>query len=175
MTEIPPELMAALVQAMQKDDGMGALKQELGAYDAMGPQGFKQMTGMGTLDQRGHLARQSAVDQSQALEQQLAQAQALARPKQEQHSSLGGTIGSGIGNIFGSVLGGIKSHRLQEQQQGVLAQGAATQAGLLDQQDAGRLSAGNGRYEALRKYLMAKQMQPQGAAQSDAALLEPLI
>jgi hypothetical protein len=170
MAEIPPELMAQLVQAMQRDDGMGALEQELGAFDKMGPDGFRQMTGLGTLDQRGQLARQGAMDQAQALEQQLAMAQSLGTPKNKNYGTVGGNIAGGIGDALGAFFGGMQAKKLGQQQGDLLAKGNAAQAGIMDQQDAGRLAAGNGRYEALRDFLAKRQaQQQQGQAQATAA------
>jgi hypothetical protein len=150
---------------MQQDNGMGGLEQELAGYEAMGPDGYKQLTGMGTLDARGQLARQSTQDQMGLLSQQYAQAQNMSQPKGRNFGTVGGNVASGLGDILGAFAGGRRMSDIQGQQQALQGQGAAQQAGILDQQDAGRLNAGNARFEAMKNF-MAKQQQPQPPAGS---------
>ena len=124
---------------MEQDDGSGGLGQELGAYDQLGPEGFRKMTGMGTLDERGNL-----------IAQQLAQAQEFSRPQGRNYGSVAGNILGGLGDIVRQVGGGLQTQGLQGQQRGIL-----------DQKDAGRFDAGSARYEAMRRFMEKKQAQQQ--------------
>jgi hypothetical protein len=150
---VDPVIEALLARAMQQDDGRAGLEQELLALEAMGPDGLKKLTAMGTMDQRGQLARQGTADQMGLLNQQMEQAQALATPKNRNWGTVGGNIASGLGDIAGALAGGRRMANLQGQQADLLKQGTAAQTGILDQQDAGRLASGNARYEAMRRFM----------------------
>lgn len=113
------------------------------------PEALEQLLGLGTLDERGGL-----------LQQQLAQAEALRQPRQQQHSTGGGAIGHGIGNLFRGIHGTI--------------QGGQAQAGMQDlmgQKDAGRSAY----VRAISDYLRRKsQPQPEPALIGPSpSLIEP--
>lgn len=147
---------------MQQDDGTAGLEQELMGFEAMGPEGFRQHVGLGTLDQRGALARQGTADQMGMLGQQMEQAQAFARPVGKDYGTVGGNIGGGIGDALKQFVGQRQMASIGGKQADLLQQGQAAQTGILDQQDAGRLSSGNARFEAMKQFL-AKRQQPQQA------------
>lgn len=114
--------------------------------NALSPEELAQMSGMGTLDERG-----------QALEGQLAAAQALQRRPVAQHATAGGAIGSGLGRVVDAVRGGLQEKDVRQQQ-----------AALLQQKDAGR----NAYSEALRRFAMKRQ-QSQPPASGFAPLVPP--
>lgn len=134
-----PLMQALMMQMTKRDDGMGGLKQELAGYDALGPGGYKQLTEMGTLDERNGL-----------LEQQMAMADALRQQQPLNRKTATGQIGAGLGNILGALGGGIRAHQLQGEQEG-----------LLDKKDSGRLMAGNARFSGTRNFL-ADALRGQG-------------
>jgi hypothetical protein len=142
-----PEEMQMLM-AMMGNDGTGALQQELGAYDAMGPAGFKQHVGMGTLDQRGDLARQNTQDQSALMQQQMAMAEALRKPRDTgPRTNVTSAILGGVGDIARDLGGAYMQHKIGQKNEAAVAQGLAQQQGLLDKMDAGRQSYGDARYD----------------------------
>lgn len=169
-----PMIQAMIAQALAQDDGSNVLQQEVDAADVMGPEGMEKLVGLGTLDQRGQLAREGAMDQAGSLERQLAMAQAMATPKGKNYGTMGGNIAGGVGDALGAFFGGLQVKNLGEKQAGILSEGNRQQAGFLDQTDQGRLGFQNSRLEAIRKALTAKKMVPD-QAQSDAHLLEPLV
>jgi hypothetical protein len=172
MSEMSPEMMM-LFQALVGRDQKGGMEQELAAYDAMGPEGFKAHSNMGTLDERGALAAQESRAQQEMVQQQLAEMAKFGEAQNKNYGSVAGNVLGGAGDIIRQLTGGIRSGQLRGQQADLAKQGMAAQTGILDQKDAGRMAAGNAQMEALRKVLMGR-VQP-GPQMSDAGLLEPLI
>ncbi len=157
-----PEEMQMLA-AMMGNDGTGVLRQELGAYKAMGPQGFAQHTGMGTLEQRGQLAQQNTQDQSAQVQQQMAMAEALRKPRDTgPRTNVASAILGGVGDIARDMGGMYMQHKLGQKGDALRAQGLAQQTAILDKMDAGRLNAGNARYGSMEQLLAeALRQQPQ--------------
>ncbi len=174
MTENDPQF-AQILQALLAQEGGGGMEQELAAYDAMGPQGFRAHSNMGTLDERAALAAQGSRAQQEMVMQQLAQAQQLGQPRGRNYGSVAGNIAGGLGDIAGVIGGGIRAHQLQGQQADLAKQGLAAQTGLLDQKDAGRWASGTAQMEASRKIVedALSRRRPQQA--TDASLLSPLV
>src|SRR3954471_12729120 len=118
-------LMQAYVQMLMRDPGTEGLQQQVSAFDALGPEGYKQIVESNTLGQRSQLARQNAMDQSAALEPQMAMAQALSQPKGKNYGTVGGNVAGGIGDALGAFFGGMKMRNLGQEQAGLLSKGNA--------------------------------------------------
>lgn len=80
----------------------------LGRYT---PEELAQQIGLGSMGER-----------SQLVAQQLAEARAKQTAPMQQHSTLGGAIGSGLGSVIDSVSGGLEARDLRRQQQDILRQ-----------------------------------------------------
>ncbi len=158
MSEMSPEMMQALIQAMMaQDSGRAGLEQERLAYQAMGPEGFKQHVGMGTLDERSAMAAQESQVQQDMVAKQLAQIESASAPRNQNYGNAGANIMGGIGDIARQMAGAYRSNKLMGQQKDMAAQAAATQKGFLDQKDAGRLAAGDARYKGMQQWIEAQK------------------
>lgn len=155
-------LQALLARAMAKDSGWGAdqgmqdKRDQLAVFDQLGPEGMRQQSNLGTLDERGRLAGDQQQAQMMALAQQLGQAQQMSQPVGKDYGSVAGNIAGGLGDVARQVGGGIRMHQLEGQQAEMLKQGGATQAGLLTQKDDGRLAGRTAQMNALRQALMSQ-------------------
>lgn len=148
-----PLIQALIAQMLSKQNDTGGLEQELGAYDLMGPEGFRQHSNMGTLDQRAALAAKESQGQQQMVADQLAQMQEFSKPQGKNYGSVAGNIMGGLGDIVRQVGGAYGQSKLRGQMGDMQKQGMAAQTGFLDKMDAGRLEAGKAQMEAQRKFL----------------------
>lgn len=160
------ELIKALM-AQQAQRDSGGIRQELGIYDHLGPEGMRKQTDLGTMDERRALAAHQSQAQMAMIQQQLAQAQKMGEPRGTNYGSVAGNIGGGIGDIFRQIGGGIRTHQLGDQQNALLQRSEAMQNDLLGKQDQGRADYGTARMDAMRE--LVQQMANRGDASSPAA------
>jgi hypothetical protein len=169
MDEILKQL---LERAMQKDTTWPDMQQEVGAYDALGPEGFRRHSNMGTLDERGALAQRQNQGELGMLQGQLEQAQQLSQPVGKNYGTVAGNIAGGVGDIIKQLGGGIRTHQLQGQQADMMKAGMGAQAGILDQKDQGRFDSGAAEMEAKRKLIeamLAREQQPRAPSMGQQA------
>ncbi len=178
MDEISPEMMSspgfmAMLKAMMDREGVGAMRQEVGAYDALGADGFRAHSNLGTVDERSRLAAQDSQAQQQMVMSQLEQMQKASEPQNRNYGSVAGNILGGVGDIARQVGGAYASNKLMGKQADLAKQGMAAQTGFLDQKDAGRLASGNAEMSAKRKILdalISQKQQPTAGAQGGFGL-----
>ncbi len=89
---------------------------DLALLSSIPPEQLQKMLGLGSMDERGDL-----------IQQQMAQAMALRKPSQVQHSTGMGAAFGGLADVINGATGTYQMGQLQKQQ-----------GALLDQKDAGR-------------------------------------
>jgi hypothetical protein len=156
--QMSPEFYEILKHALFAQ-GRGGMEQERAAYDQMGPEGFKQHSNMGTLDERGALASQESQAQQQMVMQQLDQMQKASAPRNHNYGTAAGNILGGVGDIARQIGGAYASNNLMSKQADLAKQNQAAQLAILDKKDAGRLASGTAQMEAIKKLQEAIQRQ----------------
>lgn len=160
--QVPPEFIEMLKQAWMQQQ-MGGQEQELAAYRALGPEGFRAHSNLGTNDERGALAAAESRANQDMVTRQLAQAQELGQPQGKNYGTVAGNIAGGLGDIARQVGGGIRTHQLQGQQAELMKRGQADQLALLKQKDDVRAASGTAQMEAFQKLRDAYVARQQGA------------
>lgn len=149
-----PQGMALLNELQNR-----AMEQEVGIYNKLGPEGLRQQTNLGTVDERGALANQQQQAQMMALAQQLQQAQQFGEPQGKDYGSVAGNIVGGLGDAVRMGAGMYVSGKIRGRQEDLMKQGTATQEALLGQKDQARFDHSSARYQALKDLQAARMSQ----------------
>jgi hypothetical protein len=145
-------------------NNQGAMEQEIGIYKQLGPEGLRQQTNLGTVDERAALAQQQSHQGQQMVQQQLQQMQEMGKPQGGNYHTAGGAILGGLGDAVRSVASAYGSHKLRGQQQEMIDKGAAAQNALLAQKDQGRFDYADKRGKSFQEIVEAMMRQQQGGA-----------
>lgn len=157
-SSVPPSMQQALIQALLARAG----QQQAQPQQPQGPQPLDQYAMLASLspERRAELAAMGTLDeQGQALEGQLAQAQALQSRPTAQRGTLGGAIGSGLGGVVDALRGGLAEKDVRAQQ-----------AALLRRKDKGRADYND---DVVRFYQQQKQQVAPGLGAADVGMLPP--
>jgi hypothetical protein len=164
MTDIPPELMQALLSNYLQSQNNG-LQSEVDLYGRLGPGGLRNYTNLGTLDQRAALANQQAQQGQAAVERQLEQLQKTSAPQNRDYGSVAGNVLGGVGDLIRQGVGGYVGGKMMAKQQDLMDQNNKIQQAFLDQKDQGRFGYGDARYQALQDALLRNRQGAMPGAQ----------
>ena len=160
-----PEILAqmdpktrAMLEALMRQQQQGQ-QAEVGAAEAMGPDGMQRLTALGTLPDRMAMGRESFGQESAGLQNDIASGQELQARRFGNSGSAAGNALGGIGDVVNSLRGGFQEQGARSGLAEALKRHQASQGGMLDQQDKTRGEYAAARLAAL-KSLMGGQREP---------------